>query len=205
MLVLSQTSTKRTAMRVPDLAINASGRDDTSDCGISDPQWRRQVLGPVDVADHARIADGNLDETLLVRGEQRLRSFVALQREQLGAVFLTDADRVTPPRAKVRRHQSRAARERIAHRGDRRAAHERHVAERDEVAVRLPCLPYRAGEARAHAFGGVLAHDDFTPLVLQRRGQWVACRPHDGDYAGNLELQMPRRLHGDRYAVRQLV
>src|SRR5688572_1175563 len=63
----------------------------------------------------------------------------------------------------------------------------------------------RAGEARAHAFGGVLAHDDVTAFLFQGLGERLASWTNHGEHRVEFHLQMTRRLHGDGNAVRQLV
>src|SRR5512134_2217531 len=74
---------------------------------------RGKIGGPVDVADRARAADGNLDELRLVRGEHVLRPFVAGQRLELGAQAAREADGVAAARAPVGRGEQRAGSERV--------------------------------------------------------------------------------------------
>src|SRR3954466_10765821 len=113
---------------------------------------RREVLWTVDVADHAWVTDRNLDERAFIVGEEAARALVAFEHYQLFIEASADAHRVSAPRAKVRRGDARAFLQRRAHRRDRRGPHERHVGQRDDVAV-LPTGGARgAREAHAHAF-----------------------------------------------------
>src|SRR5690348_4473759 len=93
---------------------------------------RREIVGAVDVADHARIADRNLDERALVGGDELPGALIAAERDQLLVVAPGDADRVTAARAKVRRGKRRSAFERLAHGGNRSRPNERHVGERND-------------------------------------------------------------------------
>src|ERR687898_2039574 len=63
----------------------------------------------------------------------------------------------------------------------------------------------RAGEARAHAFRGVLADDDFAAFVAQCLREFSRFGTHHCNDILQLELQMPCRLHCDRNSVRQRV
>src|SRR5207302_10965337 len=92
-----------------------------------------------------------------------------------------------------------------AHRGNRRTAHERHIAQRHQVAVGFTRGAGRAREARSHALGGVFAHRHLAAFYLELRGKLVGARLGDGNDPVEFGLQMARRLHDDGYAVRQRV
>lgn len=112
---------------------------------------------------------------------------------------------MSAPRAKVRRGQPRATGECVTHRGDRRSAQERHVGERDEVSIRRARGARGAREARAHPLRGFLADGDFASRLAQGLAEFGTCGSHDRDDARELELEMARRLHGNRDAVGQRV
>src|SRR3954451_14138451 len=79
---------------------------------------RRQILGPIDVSDHPGVADWNLHERGLVRGDEMARALVAAERNQLFVERAPKPHRMPAPRAEVRRGEARAGSERVAHRGD---------------------------------------------------------------------------------------
>src|SRR6185295_16583884 len=130
MVVLSQTSANRIASCAFVLPMTPSRNDDTSDS-----ERRSEVLGAVDVAQRARIAHWNFYQLLLVGGDHALRAFVAAQRKEFLKKPARQPDRMAAPRTEVRRGERCTSNERLAHRGERGAPQERHVGERDEVAV----------------------------------------------------------------------
>src|SRR5579859_7147611 len=105
--------------------------------------------------------------------------------------------------SKVRRREKRAGGECIAHGADGRRAHERHIGQRNDVRARGAGCPDRAGEARTHPFGGVIAGRDFTTFRPQFLGERPGARTHYGDDARQRRLEVPRGLQGNRHTVGQ--
>src|SRR5207302_4239597 len=95
--VLSQTSAKSTARRGSCATLCLPSRGDhTSDS----PRWR-EIVRRVDVAHHARIADRNFHEVILVRAEQAFGALVAAQPQQLHVKASRHADRVAAPGTEI--------------------------------------------------------------------------------------------------------
>src|SRR6185436_16329738 len=63
----------------------------------------------------------------------------------------------------------------------------------------------RAREARAHAFGGVLAHHNFTVFFLEGGREVRGSGPNYRHDPVEREVEVTRGLHRDGNAVRQLV
>src|SRR3954471_10047016 len=164
---------------------------------------RREVARRVDVPDHAWIADGHFLQPVLVCLQYALGALVPARSDELLEKNSGDADRVAAPCAPVRRRERRAREERVAHRGDGGGAHERHVGERDEVALDSACRAHCAGEARAHAVGRLLAYHDPAALFLQNRNEIAGSSLHHGEYVLDYGAQVTRGLQRDRHAVRQ--
>src|SRR5688500_18251322 len=103
MPVLSTMSANRIARRGFCAAIGSSLR------GKSYPQRRSQVAWRIDIADHARVADGNFPHARRVLGEQPLGAFVAAQRDESLVEAAGDADRMAAARAEIGRGERRSA------------------------------------------------------------------------------------------------
>ncbi len=163
----------------------------------------RKIRGRVDVADHAGIAHRNLHQTAFVRGEELARAFVAVGSDELLEEGSRDSDRVPAARAEVGRGERRARSDGITHRGDRARAHERHVGERDQIAVGLAGGARRAGEACPHSVGGVVAHHDLAAYSESASASRSDPGLHDRKSPRNHRMQVARGLHRDGHAVRQ--
>jgi hypothetical protein len=138
-----------------------------------------------------------------MRLEHVPRAFVPGERRELVTQAAGKSDRVTAARPEVRCGDQRAALERLAHGGNARAPHERHVGERHEVGICLAGVAHCAGEARAHALGRARADADCAAFRLEDARGLLGARTNHGEHAMHLGSQMARSLHGDRHAVRQ--
>ena len=155
------------------------------DVDTSDSEGRREVRGPVDVAQHARIADRDFHHLLRVRGEQRASPL----RRPAGRAARRMYSRAMPtgwPR-RARKYgvdERRAPGQRVAHRCDRARTDERHVGERDEVAVggrprraprrrgSRPCLRRRSRTPRPRSLRSRAVRNELSESGAPRPVLW---------------------------------